>query len=394
MFSGVRRGLTRSSFRMVIVAASLLAVLFMLYFWKLGSLTSGLSPAEKASAELSSSLSLIIDNPVNAPYHLLQFGLHQLDSSILALRLSSVLFMMAFLALFYLMLKLWFGRVIATLSTLILAASPMLIVAARNATPEVMFLAPLAIIAEFLWMSRRKKYLNIAWLVFVATVAVCLYIPGIIWLVVAGLILKWRELGQLARSINAWMASLSMLVFLGLIVPLVMAAAKDPSIVKPLFLIPDHLAAYTDIGKSLGWSALALIWRLPYVTDLTVGRLPLLSITQIAMTGFGLFAMWSKARRETLELSAIFAGSLVLAALNERLTLLIPAIMVICIFTAAGLRYLYVQWNNIFPRNPIPRGFAVAMLIVLVGIQLIYGWRYALVAWPNSPATRAVYVIK
>ena len=365
-----------------------------MYFWNLGSSTPGLSPAEALSRDSSRDLAAIFEAPVNAPHRLLQLGLTQINSGTISLRSASVVFMLIFLVLFYLMIRLWFGRFIAALSTLILAASPWLVVVARSATPAVMLLAPLALIAEFLWLTRRRKYLNLSWLIFVITVALAIYIPGMIWFVLIGGAIKWKELSGLASAVNGWVASLSMLIFLAAITPLAMAIGKQPDIVKDLFLVPDQLAGTLATVKSIGWSALSLIWRLPYTTDLTVGRLPLLTLAQIAMSAFGLYAMWTNAKRETLQLAALLVASILLAGLNNQLLLLIPAVVVICIFTAAGLRYLYVEWRDIFPRNPLPRGLAVVLMLILVGVQLAYGWRYALVAWPNTAATKNVYMVE
>lgn len=394
MFNRVRRWLTLSNLKRAAIPISFGVVIYFLYFWQLGSLTPGLSAAEVIARNSSSDLQPIIDNPVNAPHRLVQFGLQQLSSEVLLLRLSSVIFMLVFLATFYFLIKLWFGRFIATLSSFILITSPLLIVAARSAQPAIMFLAPLAIITEFLWLSRRKRYINLTWLFFTATVAVSLYVPGVIWFVLIAAAIKWKDLAKLAQSVNGWVSSLSMLIFLVLVTPLAVAVTKEPSIARPLLLIPEHLPGVVSTLQSIGWSALSLIWRLPYTTDLTVGRLPLLTFAQIAMSAFGLYAMFNKARRETIELLAIFTGSILLAGLNTQLLLLIPAILVVCIFTAAGLRYLYVEWNSIFPRNPLPKSLAVALMTILVGVQLIYGWRYALVAWPHTPATNTTYVIE
>lgn len=357
-------------------------------------MTPGISAAEAQARNSSVSLQTIIDNPVNAPHRLLQLGLSQIQPSVVSLRLVSGLFMLAFLALFYLLVKLWFGRFIAILSTLIFASSPILIVAARSGLPVIMLLSPLAVIAQFIWMSRRKDKINLAWLGFVVTAAISLYIPGIIWFVLLGAVLKWKELSALARSVNSWIASLSMLLFLTLAVPLVLSITNTPAIAKTILLIPSDMLGAFALLKSIAWSALSLIWRLPYTTDLTVGRLPLLTITQIAVSAFGLYAMIVNVRSQAIHLLAVFLGSIFFAGLNGQLFLLIPAVSVVCIFTAAGLRYLFVEWRGIFPRNPLPRGLATTLMIILIALQLAYGWRYALVAWPHAPATKAVYVVK
>jgi hypothetical protein len=73
------------------------------------------------------------------------------------------------------------------------------------------------------------------------------------------------------------------------------------------------------------------------------------------------------------------------------LGLCLPAL---AILSAAGLRYLYIEWRSIFPRNPLPLSFALVIISLLVGLQVAYGLRYSLVAWPHLAATKQLYVLK
>jgi hypothetical protein len=66
----------------------------------------------------------------------------------------------------------------------------------------------------------------------------------------------------------------------------------------------------------------------------------------------------------------------------------------VAILDAIGLKYLYEHWFSVFPFNPLARGFAVAMISLLLLSQLAYGLRYALLAWPHNMETRKEYVIK
>src|SRR3989338_5907438 len=77
-------------------------LIFVLFFWQLGSLTKGLSPAESAAATASSSLSIIIDNPTYGPHKLLSYGFQKVfGHGPLQIRLSSAVFSLLFLLCFY-----------------------------------------------------------------------------------------------------------------------------------------------------------------------------------------------------------------------------------------------------------------------------------------------------
>jgi hypothetical protein len=93
-----------------------------------------------------------------------------------------------------------------------------------------------------------------------------------------------------------------------------------------------------------------------------------------------------------LGLSVILA--ILLAALQEDIAYLGLAVPALAIAVSAGLRYLYVEWRGIFPRNPVPKTFAMVLIAAVTLSQLYYGVNYCLHAWPNSTSVRNVYVLK
>lgn len=381
--------------KLLAIPALTVSLVFIFYIWQLGSSTSGLSPAENAYLNSSNSFQAIVDSPIYAPHKLVQFAMFQagLDSQLL-LRLPSVLFVLAFLGLFYLLLKIWFGRLVGLLGVLLLAGTPWVVLIAKSALPDILLLTPLALISIYLWLNRRQSKLNIMWLIMAILLGLSLYVPGMLWVLGAATLTKHRQIFNIIKKINPYALTAGTILFLGLISPLVKALFQHPSLLKPLLLIPEQLSPPVEIAKSVGWAALSLVWRLPYPTDLTVGRLPLLTVSLLALSAFGAYAMWTKARQQAYGLLGLGAASIVFAGLNKQLTILLPTIMVLCVFAAAGLRYLYVEWNSIFPRNPLPRYMALVLMTALVSLHLFYGFRYAQIAWPNSPATKRVYVLK
>jgi len=394
MFKRSRGRFSFGWLKLVLLSVLAVALIFLLYGWRLGSLTPGLSPAEASAIVATTDLALIANEPVNAPHKLAQYAASLYAQERWALRLPSVAFMVTFLGLFYLTLRLWFGRWVGFLGAIVFASTPWLIIIARSATPDILLLMPVAALSSALWLSRRTTARGLAWLAFCTTGALSLYVPGMLWFILAVLAFKYRSLNSLSRSINKLVVATGGLLFLILLAPLAYGIFQTPEIAKELLLVPDPLRDPLATLKSIGWSALSLFWRLPYTTDFTVGRLPLLTIAQLAFAAFGVYALWAKARSVIYWLAAIVGVSILAAGLNDRLALLLPAIMAASLLVAAGLRYLYVEWNSIFPRNPIPRSLAVVLMVVVVGLHLAYGLRYALVAWPNAPTTNQVYMLK
>ena len=372
-----------------------LALVFLLYFWRLGSLTSGLSPAEVQAINISSPWQDIAGSPLYAPHRILQFSALQLDETARWLvRLPSVIFMTLFLGLFYLMLRLWFGKLVGLLGAVLLASTPWTIVIARNAVPDILYLSPIALICAVLWLTRRDRLRSMVWVVLCVAAAISLYVPGMVWFICLAAGLRYKTIIAITKSVSWWAVWIGLFLAAAIAAPLVWVLINQPRLLLDLLLIPWPLNQLLEMLESLAWAAISLLWRLPYPTDFTVGRLPLLTIPQLALAGVGIYAMWAKARNVVYWLAAVFVGYVVAAGINDRLTLLLPAVMVICVLAAAGLRYLYVEWNSIFPRNPLPRGLAVVLMVMVIGISLAYGWRYSLIAWPNTPATKSIYVIE
>ncbi|MBI5906436.1 glycosyltransferase family 39 protein [Candidatus Saccharibacteria bacterium] len=395
MFKVVSRRLSRQTLRNVLGVLSVVSGIYLLYIWRLGTLTPGLSLSESAARQLSSKLGYISDNPINAPLRLLQYLAQNLGHhGAFYMRFASVVFMMIFVICLYLLLKTWFGRLIGFFGTLLMIGTPWFILMARSATGTVMLLAPLAIIASFLWLTSSKKQPRLAWVTLVCVCAISLYIPGLVWFTLAAGLMRRRELLANLKQNGPIVISLSAILAIAIIVPLVLAISRDLSIVKQLLLIPNHWQGVIGSLKSIAWSVLALFWHTPYHIDMIIGRLHLLSITQVALAAIGVYAMWINARKETYSLLAILAASIIFSGLNANLELLTLAILAVCIFATAGLRYLYVEWRGVFPRNPIPKVLALSLIGLVIGVHLMLGVRYSLIAWPHTTATHSLYVIK
>jgi 4-amino-4-deoxy-L-arabinose transferase-like glycosyltransferase len=377
------------------VAVLLLAASFIIYFWRLASLTPGFSPAEAAARSSTQSIHNLLSNPINAPQRLLQYlaqkaGYHGFFS----MRLASVVIAILFVACTFWLMKTWFGLTIGVFSSLIFATTPLMVLLARTATPDVMLLMPVMVIAAYVWLTRRRHQPNAAWLGLVAISALSFYVPGMAWLMLIGALLLRKRLLNLIRLISRKIQILSLLILILLIMPLVWALVGDISIYRGLLLIPAHWMGIGDTMKSIGWSALALVWRVRTHNPLIIGRLPLLDIIQIALIVFGTYAMWTKARREMASLLTLIVVAIIFAGFNSNFLLLTLCLPALTTLIGAGLRYLYIEWRSVFPRNPLPLSFALILMACLVGLQVLYGLKYSLVAWPHTPSTKQLYVLK
>lgn len=367
-----------------------------LYIWHLGKLTAGLSGTESVARSSSLQFHDISNNPINAPQRLLQYGLQAAGRhGAFWVRLPSVALAIVFLGLFYVLVKNWFGRVVGTLSTIIFATTPWVILLARNATPSVLLLSTIGLLSAYTWFSRAKgKPRELAWIVLLVVSALSLYVPGLVWLELAAVLVARKELMVIAKSLRRPVLVAGGLLELVILLPLLATIVRHSSVLKAIILWPAHWPGIVVALKATAWAALALVWRTPYHIDIIIGRLPILGAIEVVLVIFGCFALWTKARRQLYVLGGVVGLGILASGINQNLLLVslgLPALMIV---VAAGLRYLYFEWRSVFPYNPIPRFVALVLMVVLVGLQIAYGVRYALVAWPHTMAVHQAYVIK
>jgi len=370
------------------------AFFLTLYVWKLGTLTPGLSAREAAAINASGTFESIVNNPINAPHKTLQlvfqyFGHH----GAFWMRSVSVFFILLFLAGMYLTLRMWFGKFVAFAGTLIFASMPWVIIVGRSATPDIMLLSPVLLIFSYLAMARAKSRLNLLWFVFIASLTLCLYTPGLLWFILAVFIAGQKQILKTILKTKGYASILGLSLLILLLAPLVYATIQNISLAKDLLLIPDSFSGVMDFVKTFIWSLSSLVYKFPSHVDYIVGTLPMLSVALVVLAVLGFLAMWRKARAELLNLMTLFVLGILLATLNHMPILLTLCLPTSVVLSAAGLRYLYVKWFTVFPLNPLAKSFAFVLIGLLLTAQIAYGVRYGLIAWPHNMETRKAYVL-
>lgn len=282
---------------------------------------------------------------------------------------------------------------IAVSATLIFGSLPWIILSARSAAPDIMFLSTICLVAAYVWLSVAANK-SAALLALSVTAALLLYIPGLIWFLVIALILWRGKLADNSKLVSKWNLALAAVVFILLLAPLIIAIAGDPKLAQNLVLLPESYPSVLNSAKSLIWGALSFIWGTRDTHPMILGKLPLLNISVIALSFFGAYIMWKRARAEAYGIFGLILLAILVYCLNQDISLLSLAIPSFGILMAAGLRYLYAEWRSVFPLNPLPKVLALVLIASLVALNMVFGVRYALAAWPNSVPTKTSYVLK
>ncbi len=388
-------GSGRFSVRPFIVAALFTVFLLSITLWHLGTLTQGLGPHEYLARQTAQSVHQILDSGVNAPYLLLlhtSLKLH--GNEIFHLRLTSVIIgMLVFLCL-YKILAIGFGRVVAIFTCLIFITTPWLLLSFRSAEATVMWLWLIVVVAVFAWSLRQKRKSGLSLILLSILTAISLYTPGLIWLLALGVVMGRNRLSGIIKQSSRIYLGIAAAVFLLLVAPLLVALVSHPANIKPLLLMPARFPSLVEILKSTAWSFFGVFWRTQSHVDIGIGRLPLLNILEAAFCIFGIYALFSRAKNLTYFLAVVVLISVISAGINQNPEFLLISLPALIVFIAAGLRYLYLEWRRVFPLNPFARFLALALILIVVMMQIFYGLRYSLVAWPNTEATKALYVLK
>lgn len=389
--STVRHLLARHWQRFMFYAA-LIAGAGGLLFYQLHTLPGGYGAAELATTQQASSWQHILDAPLNAPFlTLVQALSYVVDDKLLASRLVAGACGLAVLILFYTLTRYWHGERVAIFGTVLFGTSAWFLHITRLGTPEILLCGPLALTACYLWLRRTGSSWALLTLFVLGSVLV--YVPGMIWFIVIGIVAQWRTIDRYFMR-NLWAVTAGALIVLAALIPLGLAVYHDPDIARlyagfPLQQWPVPL----DVLRSMADIPLHLFIAGPPDPQRWLGTLPILDFFTIAMCLLGVYLYSRHARLGRFwMLAVVLALGTLLASLGGQVTvtILIPFIYMLA---AAGIGFMLDRWTTVFPRNIFARYVGYGMLCVAVLTVGVYSFRHYFVAWPQAPATKAVYTI-
>jgi hypothetical protein len=361
--------------------------------WRLGDLTPGYAGIESATYHASTPLKAIFDNPLNAPFTLIEHALLFLNKESLFLgRTVAVGFSLLTLAIFYILVRNWHGGRIAFFATLLFGTSALFLHTARLGSPVVLYYLLFLLMAAGFWLKQRRSAPAIFFVCLVA--ALLLYVPGMIILLVIGAIWQWRVLDRIFKEHLA-VVSVGALLFTAAIAPLAWA----------LYRTPDLLRVWAGLPAG-GWPEIMEVVKNALLVPVHIfikgaadpvtwlGTAPLLDIFTIGMLAVGLLTYCYSIRlRRTQLLIAFFILLAALIGLGGSVTLVV-LLPFLYILVAGGLYAVLNEWLTVFPRNPLARGVGIGLLSLVVLIASTYHLRHYFVGWPQARATHDTFIIQ
>jgi hypothetical protein len=385
------KALITTNWQSILKYTALFLFLGAALYWQLGSLLPGYSQAEQATYA-ASGFKALMDNPLNAPYLVLVKALSFLHAdSLLVTRFVSATGGAATLAIFAWLLYRWHGSRVAIAGTLLLGTSAWFLHVARMGTPDVMLFGVVALLAAGFWLKESKS--AVALIVCFILGALLLYVPGMIWFILAGVIWQWKTIDRVFKERLATVG-LGGLLLLVLIAPLLFGLVRDMSLFSTWLGLPSSIPNPVDLATN--------ILKVPYHLFVSnaadpvrwLGGAPILDVFSLAMflLGGALYLKNVRLLRTPLLISLLIIGAAMVALNGQAAYSFILPLFYIVIATGVG--YLLDQWLRVFPRNPIARGLGYVCIGIVVTIVCAYHLRHYFIGWPQARATVSQYTIQ
>jgi MFS family permease len=378
------------------IVATVLVILAAatLFLFHLGRFIS-ISPAEAQTAAANGMWRAIAGNPLNLPYKVLDFMALMLPFGSLEFRarLASALLALACGLVFFLLVRRWHGERNALLATALFVPSGWLLHTGRFGAGLVMItLMVLGMTAISAWLSAAEPDERGRPLIIYASVsALALLVPGGLWFVLASVAIVWLRLrehyedaGRHSRLIAAG------ILFLALAL-VAMTLIRHPELYRQWLGLPAEFPGIVLLAKQAFGSVSYVFARGPFMPEVWLAHTPLLDAGSAAFLLLGGIFYLKHPGNARVRLLGIFSLiSIVLMSVHgaPALAYLAPIIYLVI---ATGLTYLLHQWLTIFPRNPLARNLAYAIVGALVLTVMIYHTQRYFTAWRNNPDTITVY---
>ncbi|HSX16479.1 MAG TPA: glycosyltransferase family 39 protein [Patescibacteria group bacterium] len=389
---GKFRKLLVREWQQIVLYAVLLAAAGGALWYKLGTLTGGYSAAELHTAQAATSWQHIFHNPLDAPFLVLLRVLAYInDHSLFLARVVAMGCGLLTVGLFYGLVRYWHGERTALFGTILFATSAWFLHTARIGTPDVLLFGLLALVACYIWLKRTSS--GLALLLSFILVAALLYVPGMVWFIVLGIVAQWRTVDRQFKK-NLWAVTAGGVLLVAALVPLGLAIYHDPQIAKVYAGLPAHgWPMPLDVLKNLLQVPVQLFLHGPATPEHWLGKVPVLDYFTATMFFLGgyLYVRHAKLGRFWLFAGILIIGT-VLVSLGGAvgLSIIVPIIYMIA---ASGVGFMLDRWLTVFPRNVIAQGVGIGLISAAVLATSIYSLRHYFVAWPSAPPTKAIFTV-
>lgn len=380
--------LVGTTWRQILLYGVVIVFVGLVLWWHLGTLVPGFSAPELLARSNANSFHKLINNPIYLPHKALQYLFIRLGhSGLFWMRSASAIWGLAVLLVFYDIIRGWYTRRVALMSGGLLLTSAWFLHFARLGVPQIL----LATSIGLLWIGVKLKSASAPRIrtILASTfiIMVCLYVPGLAWLIVPMLIWQRRTVMNELNMIPRWLGGLTIVGVIVGLTPLVYGLAKHPGLIREWLFLPTKF----DLG--LFWSnawhiPVWIVLRGPELPVYWLGHVPMFDSFCLVMGILGIFVLsYYRLLDRVRAVIAIIALGLIFTILNGWIALVI-ALPLLFVVIAAGIALFLQQWFTVFPRNPVARTVGVILVTFVVVLAGFYNIRSYFVAWPRNIETK------
>lgn len=316
---------------------------------------------------------------VDLPYHALQrISVHYLGTSLVGIKLPSIIMAITGLGALFGVLAFWFRRNGAIFSAFVIATSTVFLITAQGGTPAIMVFfwsSMILFFATLLTYARKYKFL-IATLLLLC-IGFSLYTPFQIYLVIA--LVVTALIHPHVRTViykRKWSILALAIVGSGIfLTPLIIACINTPHTIVTLLGIPTSWQP----GVWLANLKTLVVFQPPNSQN---SLYPAFNFGILLLMFVGLYRLFTvryTARSYFLTTWCVFLVPLAIVSPNRAPILMVP----VFILVGKGAKHLINSWYRLFPHSPYARAAGlIPLAIVLVGLmsngleRFIYGYHY------------------
>jgi hypothetical protein len=336
---------------------------------------------------------IIPDSPLYLPVYLLhKIVLSVFDSGITSLRVVNALIGLISVVLMYFLVRRWQTARVAFMTCIVYLSLTWFLVVSRYALPGTSVLLSIAIPLLIVWIQNTKKQ-KLALLVTAMSVGLLLYVPGLIWIILVGVLWKFKSILYFMKNSPIWNVVLAIVVFCTVLIPFAM------SLTSRYFLESISGVFISDISagvflENIYTFFVNMFWNSNFNDGINIGSQAVLDIftTVLLLAGaITIIRKWKSSKYRYILLS--FGLSIVLVGVGNTIPSIV-SLPYIILMISVGLSWLMQQWFAVFPRNPFARNIGVVIVLVAVLVSSVYNVYRFYIAWPSMPQTQNTYKIR
>lgn len=335
---------------------------------------------------------------VNAPYITTAYWLGKLlNNQLYGARVTSVVFILLATACFFFIVKFWLKYKLAVIGSLLFLSTSWLLNISHQALPmSFMVFATCAVLASLIWTLQTKRFQSLAFFSFVVSTAIFAYAIYSPWIIIVSMIILLIRAKEQLVKLKTWQVFVAAGIYFLLLAPLFYSLAHHPGQIRELLGIPLQLPSITQYFNHLLGIIAAIAIYAKTMPELHLANLPTLDIFSTAMFLLGLyhFIRLLPKQRSILFLSCFAVLTLVIALSSDYQLNMILLLPLIYLSVTAGIAEMIKRWFTFFPRNPLARNIGIGLIVLAIGFSSYYQMRTYFIAWPNSSATKAAYMVK